>query len=125
MLKVDWKLVEEKAEALYPRYAQGMTYSELEAELAQEGFDQNHINQIAEALDKKHRNERTKGINIPLLIISIALSVIFVVGVTLVFETGYIAIAAGVGVLVFVVARMIIRTKSKRAAPRERWREDK
>lgn len=122
MLKVDWKLIEDKAKELYPRYAQGLSYSQLETELSQQGFDQNHINQIAEALEKRYCNEKSKGINIPLIIISVLVSLLFIVGVSLVFETGYIAIAAGVGVLVFVVARVLLRARVDRDKPRDRWK---
>lgn len=122
MLKVDWKLVEAKAQELYPRYAQGLTYSQLETELTQQGFDKDHINQITETLEKRYRTEQSKGFNIPLAVVSVVVALLFIIGVSFVFETGYIAIAAGAGVLVFVVARMILRNKGGYNKPRDRWK---
>jgi Flp pilus assembly protein TadB len=114
MLQVDWRLVETKANELYPRYKQGLTFSELEAELSAEGLDKTTVNYIVETLKKRYLEEQSKGVNVPLLVASILTAVGFVIGLALLFETGNILIVAIGMVLLFVAVRLIMRSKSDR-----------
>jgi len=123
MLQVDWRLVETKAMELYPRYKQGMPYSELEAQLSAEGLDKTTIDYINEALEKRYLEEQAKGLNVPLLVASISIAVLFVIGLALLFETGNILFIAAGMVLLFVVVRLIMRSKSERQNTRQRWGE--
>ncbi len=122
MLQVNWKLVEEKVDELYPRYEQGMRYSELEAELKQQNFDQNHINAIAEALEKRYRDAQSKRVSIPLVVFSVVVAIIFVVGIALIFLTGNIIIAAVGAGLFFMVMKLILGRKSGKLRTQQRWR---
>ncbi len=123
MLQVDWRLAETKAMELYPRYKQGMPYSELEAELSAQGLDKTTINYITEALEKKYWEEHGKGVNVPLLVTSITVAVVFVIGLSLLFETGNILFIAAGMVLLFVVVRLIMRSKGESQNTRQRWVE--
>lgn len=122
MLQVNWKLVEKIAEELYPSYAKGMLYSELQSKLTQQGFDQNHINAIAEALEKRYRQEHANTVNIPLVLFSFTVAIIFVIGIALVFETGYILLAVGICILIFILAKMLLRNARERSSHRARWK---
>lgn len=125
MLKLNWKLVEEKAEALYPRYRDGMKYSELQVELRHEGLNQDHINAIAEALERRYREDHSKGISIPLAIFSVSVAVVFILGISLIFETGNILIAVAACLMIFVIARIILRHKRQINSSKERWKNGK
>lgn len=120
MLNVDWKIVEAKANELYPRYQGGLKYSELEAELTQQGLDHTHINCIVEEMNKRHLEEKRYRLNLPLALLSVVVAIGAMVGLALVLEKGYTPIAAGVGILVFVVAKMLLRRRILQQRPGER-----
>jgi uncharacterized membrane protein len=100
-----------------------MPYSELEAELSAEGLDKTTINYITEALEKHYLEEKGKGVNVQLLVASISIAVLFVIGLALLFETGKILFIAAGMVLLFVVVRLIMRSKGESQNTRQRWGE--
>lgn len=109
MQPVDWKLVYAKASELYTRYQAGLTYSQIEAELKGQDIDSLHINYVVEELNKRLQEEKQQQLNKPLLAVSILLAILFVVGLVLIMHKGYVAIAAVVGIFVFIVARAITK----------------
>ncbi len=90
MLKLDWKLVDDKVNELYPRFKKGMKYSEIEAELTAQGLDKEHINFIIGELDQKLLEKRGLGDSTGIMIISGITVLVFATAMGVIYRNGYL-----------------------------------
>ncbi len=96
MLKLDWKLVDEKVNDLYPRFKKGMKYAEIEQELTTQGLDQAHIKFIIGELDQKLLEKRGLGDSTGIMIVSSVSVLVAATVLGVVYRNGYLIFSVAI-----------------------------